>query len=148
MSPATPSPQALVAALVSACLFLQQLVVPLHLAGFDHVSLAGLSDHAHSHVEHRHGPHGLSHGPVSSWTDAPDDEHHPHPWEDHLDELADPPVSPPSVHVVVAPEPGPAMEALRRVLPVPERLRDHARSGPRPPPPRGGAPPRAPPIVA
>ena len=132
------------AALAAVCLVVQQLLVPIHLAWNPHVFVGApraertaLADGAHG--EAAHPRHDVFLGEETG--------HEPHPADDHYDEhvapadllivesvaLAPPPTASGAVDVVLEPSLGsPARTPL----------------SPRPPPPLGAAPPRAPPVAS
>ncbi len=135
-----------------ACFVLQQFLVPLHLALHDHfapyedvetaVSAAFGGGHGHAHP-HGHG-HGHAHEHGERNDGAESDDHHPHPVEDHLAQLA-PAVVTTLVHVAVAMPPAqtglPSHELAAGVRPAEE---EHGGA----PPLLRTAAPRAPPIAA
>jgi len=133
----------LVGALAALCLVLQPLPVFAHLAGSEH-ELVRESRHAgHSHAGHPHG-HDRTRGMARG--DDAQDPHRPHPVEDHLELLAQPSVPPTFVPPVLAPLP--TEPELRWVDARSRAVSDVAGSGPRSPPPRTDATPRAPPVVS
>lgn len=136
---------ALCGALTCVCLVLQQLLAPLHLVLEDHVWLAGSGAHVHVHSEAHEGTLGHSHDHERSYDHDADRDHEPHPYEDHVDELAQPAMLFSLARTMLA-----AAPTSRRLpsfeLPSHERFRLTVHA-PRPPPPRTAAAPRAPPIA-
>jgi hypothetical protein len=149
--------QTLVGVIACAGVVLQQLLVPLHLAGNDHVYLGSGERHVHSHGELVHvdtGPEqGAGHGHAHSPTHAPeprqggepDSEHRPHPVSDHAVLLAKPTAPLILLQAALAPP----VHGEPFVLPNGPRLclAESSEAVPRPPPPRDAAAPRAPPVV-
>jgi len=141
----------LVGVFACVCLVFQQCFVPLHLALNDHVVFDGLGGHAHSHAEHAHS-HSPSHAEhadaqeqLASRSDDSHGDHEPHPIDDHLTQLAEAAVLRAPVYVALALAPMPSALFFHE-LPLRGLLHDREH-GPRPPPPRTAAAPRAPPIV-
>ena len=154
----TTHTQRLLAVLVCACLLVQPLWVPLHLALAEHTfgnPGAAAGSHAHDHVAgHRH-PHPHSHRhPHELVTDevppAGEDDgdptHPPHPAQDHVSQTQPQHVPPgtdagpaalPCVVVGFECDPAPARAAREAPPRIPER-----------PPPLGLVQPRAPPSTA
>ena len=138
--------QAIVAAIVGLAFVLQMAFTLLHLAWNVHVlpGESGARVHAHGLLVHENDGHRHDRGPSES--DDPESDHEPHPVADHLDQLAAPAIPPSLVHTDLALAP----QAFT-ILP-PDTAASvgvgEPQTCPRPPPPRDGAPPRAPPIVA
>jgi len=130
----------LLGACACLCFALQQFLVPWHLALNDHVSVGGSQEHVHSHGAGDH-----HHAPTPSRQADADEDHTPHPVEDHLAQIAEPSVPPTLVYTAIAPAPVEHWQ-LALALPVCEQPQ-YVECGPRPPPPRTAAAPRAPPIV-
>lgn len=102
-----------------------------------------VSAHVHLTFEVHHHPHGHQHVHVQ---DHGHGDHAPHPAEDHLEAAPDLLLleMPDEVPVVWLVGPGPApidAPPVRATLPA-------VATDPRPPPPRRGAPPRAPPATS
>ena len=132
--------------LACACFLSQPLLGTLHFALHEHTVAKGQNGNAervhsragpgHGHGDHQHGEQG----PHA----AGDPE--PHPLMDHEDELSAPAVRPKGVLTAWAPVPARAA-LLAFDLPAQERP-EREQLGPRPPPPRSTAAPRAPPIAS
>lgn len=150
----------LLGVLITVCLVLQPLLVPLHLALEDHAhgaagaAVVGVdhSAHAHSHAHgHPHAhPHVHPHAPSTDEgrpaAEADGDGHPSHPIEDHLDEQRDQ-LFAASASQVDAPAALPAgtsvdwpLNAVVRPAVVPARVRYR-------PPARAPVQPRAPPAI-
>ena len=134
-----------VGAFACVCFALQQFLVPWHLALNDHVSSSGPEEHVHSHRDHSHGGGDQHHGHESSRDADSNEDHKPHPVDEHLAQIAEPGVLPTLVYTAIAPAPAEHWQ-MAFDLPVREQ-HQYVECGPRPPPPRTAAAPRAPPIV-
>ncbi len=144
--------RALLGAFVCVGFLLPQLFLALHLAHHDHVLVAEVDAHVHTHDAHLHAHAAHAHeGPGSfavpdSDAGGSNQDHEPHPVDEHVDQLGEPAVATPGIQVVLAPVPAaPWLGVLEELLPGRVRL---ALRVPRPPPPRTAAAPRAPPIVS
>lgn len=135
----------LVGALGCVCLVLQQVLVSLHLVLSCHVLSGDLTEHVHSYAGDSHASAEHRHSQEHSRHDDSDDDHRPHPIEDHLEQLGGPAVPPTLLHVAIALAP-----AAHEVVVLDPPTREHPcfeDCAPRPPPPTQAAAPRAPPIV-
>jgi hypothetical protein len=137
--------QVLVAAIVGVALMFQALFVPLHLAGSHHQGLdaagaGGLSSRAITRGEDDHH-HEWRH----SGSDESDAHHESHPVTDHLALLAQ------ATDPLFLVHAGTLFTLQAVAIPAPDLLSlsrgDMSRDCPRPRPPRGTAPSRAPPIA-
>ena len=141
--------------LLGACLgigfLLPQLVLALHLARNDHVLVAGVDAHVHTHDAHLHAHAAHAHEGAAptevgaSESGGANQDHEPHPLEEHVEQLGEPAVAPAVIHVALIQAPAAPWFGVLEAL-LPERVR-HTPRIPRPPPPRTAAAPRAPPIV-
>jgi hypothetical protein len=152
----------LLGALACACFWLQQLVVPLHLALHCHTPPTGLAhaDHAehghghedaHVHVEEHHGHDherdtALVHALAGPWLNESPDAHDPHPADDHVVPFTEAVVLPTVLRPVLAPACSVAVVDLPE--PVERELLDHDEAAPRPPPPGSTAKARAPTVAS
>lgn len=135
----------LVGAFACVCFVLQQFLVPWHLALNDHIASSGSEGHVHSHLEHSDGGGDQHHGHGAPGQADPDEDHKSHPVEDHLAQIAEPGVPQTLIHTAIALAP---VEHWRPAFELPGRKQPrYVESGPRPPPPRIAAAPRAPPII-
>ena len=131
----------LIRLVVCACVLLEPLLVPLHLATNEHsfgehettTRSATIYDHGHrqAHVHWHHDGHG--------------DHETPHPAEEHECEAELPSTTPSDSHVDASTEPIPSGIELEPYPPAHPIARDSSNS-PLRPPPRSFAAPRAPPI--
>jgi len=126
------------------CFVVPQLLVMLHLVLDEHCSVSAVEQH-HAHAERAHAPDRHGHGHEFSGQDPSEEEHPSHPAEEDLAQLEELAVARTSVQPAAAPVSS-ASAPLIFDLPSPERPRFEA-IGPRPPPPRAAAAPRAPPLV-
>lgn len=135
-----PWQRAVLGVLLPLCFVAQQVWVPVHLALCEHVrehadgvheAIAIAPDHDAS--EHAHVHDGSTDGP-----------HEPHPADDHDDEVSELAVTPKTGHSTLALV---SHERTSVVRLLPAHAAPALRvEGPRAPPLRPGAPPRAPPI--
>jgi hypothetical protein len=139
-------PRMMTAPILCMAFVFQLLYAPAHLTWHDHTVAAGGSANGHSHsTGDRHGDdHHRFVAPDLAEGDSESD-HEPHPASDHLEAQLDPATAPSVLHFDLACE----FEEIE--FPPERRLVSLAQGDPglcpRPPPPQGEAPPRAPPIV-
>ena len=138
-------------ALACLCFVLLQFLVPLHLALNEHLVFGEAGHGTRAAAEGRlhgdHGTHGHVHGHPPSQRAHPGDDHAPHPVEDHLAPFCDPAVLPSGPYPAIALARAPASSLTPPLEPLSRRQHGCEPRGPRPPPPRATAAPRAPPIV-
>lgn len=124
---------------------LQQVVVPMHLAGHDHVIGSASGEHVHTRAAGHH-EHGFGDVTAPQHADEHREGHVPHPIEDHLDDGGETAVAP------VQHGPALVLGLVRGTIALPAepvgRLQWIAALGPRGPPGGRTPPARAPPVVS
>jgi hypothetical protein len=135
--------RALLGALACVCFLLQQFLVPLHLALFDHTSVFAQPECAHAAAQPAGGHAAPHHSHAGSRADASQGDHEPHPVEEHLEQLVEPAVLATPMPVAVTPTLVAA--GLPGVDPPAPGCAAGAERAPRRAPPPRAAAPRAPP---